>query len=269
MPTYVIGDIQGCYQEFRQLLSSIQFDRNTDTLWFTGDLVNRGPQSLEVLRFVSKLNKVICVLGNHDLTLLALAHTQVKIKSHNLNTILSAPDRDELLTWLRGRPLIYHDDKNNYVLVHAGIPPQWTVEQASQYAREVEQLLQGPRYQELLSNMFGNFPIQWDSNLSGWDRYRYIINALTRLRFCDLEGNLDLKYKGRIDEAPSHLVPWFKVSNRLSKTQKILFGHWAALQGQADEPNIFPLDTGCVWGGCLTALRLDDNKIFSWPCSKP
>ncbi len=246
MSTYVIGDIQGCFDELIALLSLIDFRQDKDTLWLTGDLVNRGPKSLEVLRFVSRLPKLICVLGNHDLFLLALAYTQKKINHHTLDSLLNAPDRELLFDWLRHLPFLHY--VGDYVLVHAGIPPQWTIQEAKQYAQEIELVLQGPYFKELLENIFGDEPNYWDEQLTGWQRYRFIINGLTRLRFCDQEGRLDLSYKGSLQTAPSHLIPWFKMRSNQQPESKILFGHWAALEGVVKEKNIIPLDTGCVWG---------------------
>jgi bis(5'-nucleosyl)-tetraphosphatase (symmetrical) len=267
MSTYVIGDIQGCFDELQALLSVINFQEGKDVLWFTGDLVNRGPKSLEVLRFIYRLPNVICVLGNHDLSLLALAYTGKAIRHHTLESILQAADKEELLEWLRHRPLLHQDTVFPYVLVHAGISPQWTIEKAKQCASEVETLLRGPHFKDLLNTMFGNTPNRWDEQLTGWERYRFIINSLTRLRFCDTFGNLDLTYKGPLYSAPKNLTPWFKVSAGKHHNTNILFGHWAALEGYTDEENIIPLDTGCVWGGSLTALRLEDKKKFALVCT--
>jgi bis(5'-nucleosyl)-tetraphosphatase (symmetrical) len=265
MATYAIGDVQGCFDELLALLKMFSFNLQKDKLWFTGDLVNRGPKSLEVLRFVMDLPNVVCVLGNHDLTLLALAYTDIKIKYHNLNSILSAPDCEQLLNWLRQRVLFYEDTHFDYVLVHAGIPPQWSVVDAKSYAQEVETLLRGENFRLLLENMFGNYPNNWSPQLTGWDRYRFIINALTRLRFCHLDGSLELSYKGKIHLAPPGIVPWyyFPIKNN---NKKILFGHWAALEGQTGNPIIEALDTGCFWGGALTAMRLEDGKKFVLGC---
>jgi bis(5'-nucleosyl)-tetraphosphatase (symmetrical) len=267
MAIYVLGDVQGCFDDLLLLLETIKYDQDQDTLWFTGDLVNRGPNSLEVLRFVKNLPRCICVLGNHDLSLLALAYTSQKLDSHTLEDILKAPDKDELLTWLRYLPLLHQDLNRNSCLVHAGIYPAWGIEEASQFAEEVENELRGPNFRDLLSNMFGNTPSLWHNNLAGWERYRFIINTFTRMRFCHLEGSLELSYKGTIADAPPDLVPWFEVKPRALSQMKILFGHWAALGGQVTVPNIYALDTGCVWGGALTALRLEDGGLFSVRCS--
>lgn len=268
MATYVIGDVQGCYDPLRWLLKHINYNDDQDDLWFTGDLVNRGPKSLEVLRFVKTIPRVICVLGNHDLSLLALAYTDIKLHKHTLNNILEAEDRDSLLTWLRYLPLIHQDSQQNFTLVHAGIPPAWTLLEALQYAAEVETILQGPTFKDLLNSMYGNDPADWQTSLTSWDRYRYIINALTRMRFCNDDGSLDLSYKGTLEQAPQHLKPWYKIPDRKTQGEKILFGHWAALEGKVDVKNVYPLDTGCVWGETLTALRLEDREFFSVSCNK-
>lgn len=266
MATYAIGDIQGCFDELLKLLDLINYDPVVDELLFTGDLVNRGSQSLEVLRFVKHTPKVKCVLGNHDLSLLSLAYTDKPLHAHTLHAILNAPDREDLLTWLRGLPLFYVDTHTGICLAHAGIPPDWTVAETSLYAQEVATLLQGPDYIELLENMFGNFPRTWTNDLTGWDRCRYIINGLTRMRFCTRQGELDFDYKGVLEQAPPSLIPWYEVPGRKAQGSKIIFGHWAALNGEVSDPNIYALDTGCVWGGSLTALRLEDGELFTVAC---
>ena len=268
MATYVIGDIQGCFDELKALLAVINYQEDTDELWFTGDLVNRGPKSLEVLRFIKAIPRCVTVLGNHDLGLLTLAHTPHHLKNHTLDEILLAPDCAQLLTWLRQQPLLYAPANSSYVLVHAGIPPQWSLSEAKRLALEVEIILKGPDYLNLLETMFGNVPALWNEDLQGADRYRYIINAFTRMRFCDGEGRLELGYKGTITEAPADLLPWFTIADRKTRNDKILFGHWAALEGQVTEPNVYALDTGCVWGGSLTALRLEDGQRFSVKCGE-
>jgi bis(5'-nucleosyl)-tetraphosphatase (symmetrical) len=266
MSTYVIGDVQGCYDQLLRLLDAVHFDDKKDFLWFTGDLVNRGPKSLEVLRFVSSLPCALSVLGNHDLSLLALAYTDITLKKHTLDKVLSAPDREPLLAWLLKQPLLFEDKSQNTILVHAGIPPGWNTSEAKTYAHEVENCLQSDSFKDLLRNMFGNTPNAWDPNLSGWDRFRFIINALTRMRFCTQRGELDLTYKGNIENAPPDLIPWYKLRKTSASTPTILFGHWASLQGKADASHVIPLDTGCFWGGSLTALRLEDNQRFITDC---
>lgn len=262
MATYAIGDVQGCYDELQAVLQVCQFDPANDSLWFVGDLVNRGPKSLETLRFVKSLANKQVVLGNHDLHLLTVAYgAQAKRPEDTIDDVLNAPDREELLTWLRQQPLFYHDAK--FTMVHAGIPPQWHCKEAARYAAEVQQVLSGDDFKDFLSHMYGNQPDQWSEDLTGWDRLRFITNALTRLRFCTMEGQLDLVTKAGLQEQQPHYLPWFKVPNRKHKQNTILFGHWAALQAQVDEPHVFALDAGCVWGGNLLALRLEDLTRYS------
>lgn len=267
MATYVIGDVQGCYVELKNLLSLINFSPARDILWFTGDLVNRGPQSLDVLRFVKSLGeRHITVLGNHDLHLLAAAYGVDRIsKGDTLEAILTAHDKDSLIDWLRRRPLIHVDDKWKVVLVHAGLAPCWPVPEATNLAHEVESVLRGESPDVFLRNMYGNQPDQWQEELEGIERLRCIVNYFTRMRFCHLDGRLELTYKGEIASKPADLTPWFDVSHRVNAEINIIFGHWAALNGKVDLPHLFPLDTGCVWGNRLTALRLDDYQRFEVP----
>jgi bis(5'-nucleosyl)-tetraphosphatase (symmetrical) len=268
MATYCIGDVQGCFVELQSLLTHIQFNPKQDTLWFTGDLVNRGPQSLEVLRFIKSLDKTVVVLGNHDLHLLAIVYGCVKQKPHDtLQDILVAPDRKELCDWLRQQPLLHHDAQIGFTLVHAGLPPQWDLQKAMHCAKEVEHVLRGDNYLEFLKHLYGNEPDRWDENLTSWERLRVITNYFTRLRFCKGDGTLELATKGKLHTPPAGYLPWFKIANRQSKDLKILFGHWAALEGKTDELNVYALDTGCVWGNCLSAMRLEDGKRFSVRCS--
>ena len=268
MATYVIGDIQGCFAELQKLLIEIQFDAKKDSLWFTGDLVNRGPHSLEVLRFIKALDDCQqTVLGNHDLHLLALAYGVSKQRaSDTLTDILSAKDKIELIEWLRHRPLLHADHTNTYVMTHAGLAPFWTLSQAKSLAHEVETILQSDSPDFFLAHMYGNQPDHWQENLAGIERWRCITNYFTRMRLCYADGRLDLAYKGDLNRKPKDLIPWFDVSHRVNKEIKIIFGHWAALQGKADMPNVYPLDTGCVWGNCLTAMRLEDQQKFSVKC---
>lgn len=260
MAVYAIGDIQGCYDEFQRLLERIQFEPLRDTLWLTGDLVNRGPRSLEVLRRVKSLgDAAITVLGNHDLHLLALAlDPQAKRKSKDtLDPILTAPDRDELLHWLRHQPLLHHDARLRRTLIHAGLPPQWDLATAKSCAHELEIALRDTTSaRELFQNMYGDEPDQWSDELRGWARLRFITNCLTRLRVCTDEGRLRLKEKMPPTELKWGLYPWFRVPNRLSLSERIVCGHWSAL-GFHDADNVLGLDTGCVWGGTLCAMRLD------------
>jgi len=257
MATYAIGDIQGCYDELRKLLDRLAFDSAKDRLWFVGDLVNRGPRSVDVLRFIKSLGKrALVVLGNHDLHLLALGAGNPRHASKsNLHEVLEAPDRDELLEWLRHCPLMHYDEKKRFALVHAGLAPQWDLEQALSYARELEETLQGPDYRQFLHDMYGNEPSKWSDSHVGIDRLRFITNCLTRLRYCDAEGNLDLKEKGIPGTQPPQLMPWFAHPDRRTKDVRIICGHWSAL-GYVAKHNVWALDTGCLWGSSLTAIRV-------------
>lgn len=271
MATYAIGDVQGCYQELNTLLNVIKFDPTHDKLWFCGDLVNRGPNSLATLRFVRSLkDRAVVVLGNHDLHLLALANGQAtEKKNDSLQEVLNAPDCQELCDWLRHRPLLHYDANYDYALVHAGIPPQWSLQNALAYAREVETILQSCLQQEFYAHLYGNIPNRWDDNLLGWPRLRIIVNYLTRMRFCDEQGTLDLTAKGKPEEPPPDFFPWYKIPSKHHAGLKIIFGHWAALNGETNEPNLHALDTGCSWGKSLTAFRLEDERRFSVPCPNP
>ena len=269
MAVYAIGDIQGCHKDLLALLSSIKFDASRDTLWFTGDLVNRGPDSLSVLRFIKALGKhAITVLGNHDLHLLAIAEgVQTARPKDTFDDILKAPDRDELLAWLRHLPLLHHDAKLNFVLTHAGIAPTWDLITAKGCAAEIETLLRSGDYKTFFKEMYGDMPDQWSPWLQGWERCRFIANALTRMRYCTADGKLVLQHKGSPGSQPEHLIPWFEVATRPTANERCVFGHWSTL-GDAGYPNIFALDNGCVWGGMLTALWLDTERpVFTHtPC---
>ena len=268
MATYAIGDIQGCFQPFLQLLEKIQFDENHDTLWLTGDLVNRGPQSLEVLRYVYALPaRHQVVLGNHDLHLLAVAcGTRHLHDGDTLTDILTAPDKNDLLDWLRHRPMLVADDKLNCVMTHAGLAPAWTLAKAKLLAKEVETVLQADNWQDFFPHMYGNQPDLWDDALTGTDRVRCIINYFTRMRYCDAQGRLELKRKDAVQDGSSEHMPWFMVNARVNADVNIIFGHWAALQGMTDVPHVYALDTGCVWGNKLTAMRLEDGVRFAVGC---
>lgn len=268
MSTYAIGDIQGCFDEFERLLDLVNFDANKDTLWLTGDLVNRGPRSLEVLRFVKALgNKHVTILGNHDLHLLASAYGVRTLRPDDtLTEILTAADKIDIIEWLRHRPLLHHDKTAGYVMVHAGLAPVWTLKQAKLLAHEVEKEIQSDSPQFFFEHMYGNTPERWSDQLIGMERLRCIVNYFTRMRFCYADGRLDLEYKGEIGGKPADLVPWFDVKDRVNAGEKIIFGHWAALNGKTDVPNVYPLDTGCVWGNALTAMRLEDGERFSIKC---
>lgn len=266
MALFAIGDVQGCLTELSWLLDRLRFDPASDRLWFTGDLVNRGPQSLETLRLIRSFGRAaISVLGNHDLHLLAVAYGVSKTKHRDtFGDVLRAPDRDELLDWLRHRPLLH--EEGGFYLIHAGLPPQWSLAEACAHAAEVESCLRGDRYGELLRQMYGDWPDQWCEELRGWERRRFILNCLTRLRYCHLDGRIDLKQKGRPGTQPPGLLPWFAHPARRSRGEGIIvFGHWSTL-GFYEGDGVRGLDTGCLWGGELTALRLDgDEQRLSVP----
>jgi bis(5'-nucleosyl)-tetraphosphatase (symmetrical) len=270
MATYAIGDIQGCCDEFAALLARLRFDPARDRLWLTGDLVNRGPRSLDVLRLVKRLGSAaITVLGNHDLHLLAAALAPDELKPQDtLGPILAAPDRDELLKWLRSQPVLHHDATLGYTMIHAGLPPQWDLATAQSCAQELERALRDDaRCIELFTHMYGDRPNRWSEDLRGLDRLRFITNCLTRLRFCRADGTLELKFKGQIDSAPPGVMPWFRVPQRKSRELRIVCGHWSAL-GYHDGDGVLSIDTGCVWGEKLCAIRLDRRvaPVFV-PCS--
>jgi bis(5'-nucleosyl)-tetraphosphatase (symmetrical) len=256
MATYAIGDIQGCYDSLLRLLEKLNFDSAKDKLWFAGDLVNRGPDSLATLRFVKSLaDNAITVLGNHDLHLLAIAQGVKSTRSADLQRILDADDCDELLQWLSSRPLIHHDPELGYAIAHAGIYPLWNLTQAKEYALELEGALKN-NLDEFLQHMYGNTPDTWNDSLIGFDRLRFICNSFTRMRYCHQDNTLDFDCNGATGIIPHGLVPWFDISERKAKDEHIIFGHWSTL-GEIDTKNVYALDTGCVWGGKLTALRID------------
>lgn len=269
MAVYAVGDIQGCYDELRRALDGVAFDPNGDRLWCVGDLVNRGPQSLEVLRFVRDLgDNAICVLGNHDLHLLALANGNDRHKDEgSLQAILAAPDREALLHWLRHRPLAHFDDQLGFLMIHAGLPPQWDLATTLGCAAEVEQVLRSDGHTDYFQHMYGNKPDRWDPMLSGMERWRFITNCLTRLRFCEPDGRLALKEKGPPGSQLAGRLPWFEHPQRASRDLRIVFGHWSTLGFRATD-NVWALDTGCLWGGALTLLRLDQEPPLqrSMPC---
>lgn len=260
MAIYAVGDLQGCLDPLERLLEQLAFDPARDRLWLVGDLVNRGPQSLEALRFVRDLGPAaITVLGNHDLHLLAVALGGKKSKGKDtLAPILVAPDRDELIDWLRRQPLVHHDPAVGAVLAHAGIPPDWDLATAQACAREVEAVLAGNEVREFLVEMYGDHPDRWDAGLLGLDRLRYTVNALTRMRYVTADGALEFRHKCSPDQAPAGLLPWFEMAREpLGAT--VVFGHWSTL-GRTRVPGAIALDTGCLWGGRLSAVRLDDPR---------
>lgn len=265
MAIYAIGDIQGCYDELRTLVDLIAFDPAQDTLWIAGDLVNRGPQSLAVLQYLHGLGEAaVVVLGNHDLHLLAASVGARPVNpKDSFQDILQSPQRDELLEWLRGRPLIHHDADFNVTMVHAGLMPQWTMDAALRHAKEVHDALQKTTYPDLLANMYRNTSTSWCDELKGMERLSVIINACTRLRYCTQAGNMSLSAKWLPGTQPRDYYPWYAVPERKNASTRIVFGHWAALAGRVlGEQNVYALDTGCVWGGKLRALRLDDFRVF-------
>ena len=258
MTRYAIGDVQGCHEELRALLALLKFSPDRDRLWFVGDLVNRGPRSLETLRLVRSLgDNAVVVLGNHDLHLLAVVHgSHRKKKSDTLDAVLEAPDRDQLLEWLVTRPMAHGEADD--LMVHAGVVPQWTVGVTLELAREVEAALRRePR--QLFDHMYGNEPDHWSPELSGMERLRFAINVLTRLRVCTADGRVDLAMKGEPPPPPSPFRPWFTFEKRSSRGARIIFGHWSAL-GLVQSHGVVGLDSGCVWGGALTALDLDSVR---------
>lgn len=265
MATYAVGDIQGCCAELHQLLELIRFDPVADKLWLVGDLVNRGPDSLGVLRLVKSLgDTAITVLGNHDLHLLAVAGGVAELhRDDTLNEILDAPDKDELLAWLRSRSLLHAE--GGFVLVHAGLLPNWNVAQAQQLAHEVEAALRGNRHHDYLAHMYGNHPDHWRDDLSGYSRLRVITNAFTRMRICTQQGEMEFKFKGNVEDVPAGYMPWFEVPGRASADATVVCGHWSAL-GLKVTPHVIALDTGCLWGGALSAIRLEDHEVFQVQC---
>jgi len=265
MSAYAIGDVQGCYDELRLLLDQIDFDPAADRLYFVGDIVNRGPRSLETVRFIKGLGEAaVTVLGNHDLHLLAVASGVSKTKRRDtFGDILGAADREELLDWLRHRPLLH--SAGEFYLIHAGLPPQWDMQTAVRCAQEVEDVLRGDGAREFFSHMYGDSPRLWSEHLQGWERIRFITNCFTRLRCCGLGGALDMEEKGGLGSLPAGLSPWFRVPGRSSEGARIIFGHWSTL-GFHQENGCICLDTGCLWGGELTALGLDDGRRHSVGC---
>ncbi len=261
MATYAIGDIQGCFADLQRLLDKCNFDPASDTLWFAGDLVNRGPDSLATLRFVKQLGKrAISVLGNHDLHLLAIAADHKNTRDRGLIEVMQASDADELVHWLRHRPLLHHDELLGFSLVHAGIYPLWSLKKARKRARELEAVLRSDDYLDFIHHMYGNTPNKWDKKLEGWDRLRFICNSFTRMRYCYPDGRLEFADKGPRGTQQEDTMAWFDLPGRKKPDSRILFGHWSTLGLLLDRKDVYSLDTGCLWGGRLTALRLDGAK---------
>ncbi len=264
MATYAIGDIQGCYQTLQKLLKHIRFNPQQDQLWLAGDLINRGPDSLKTLEYVYQHKESIrCVLGNHDLHYLAVESGQHQAtKKDSFDQLLNSPNRLELSQWLIKQPLMHFDQSLNFAMAHAGIYPGWSIEQALLLSSEVSKYLQSDNKKTFFQQMYGNLPTTWRDALSGIDRLRFITNAFTRMRYCYVDGALELTQKGTPGKQPVELFPWFELSANQIDCE-LIFGHWASLDGHCDKPNLHALDTGCVWGGKLTALRLEDKKLFS------
>lgn len=271
MGTYAIGDIQGCLEPLQQLLDIIEFSPERDRLLIAGDLIARGPDSLGTLRLLYAMrDNLSVILGNHDLHLLSVRAgcARLKPREADLLPLLNADDSDTLLDWLQQQQLLHLEPGFKVVMTHAGIPPQWTLEQAQALANEVENVLHGDQPKQLFANMYGNLPDYWDDDLEGPERLRVITNYFTRMRFVDQDGRLELSNKGSGDSSPPGFMPWFAhPQRRLDSDYQVIFGHWAALSGQTGDANVEALDTGCVWGHSLTALRLEDNQRFAAPCS--
>ena len=265
MATIAIGDVQGCYDQLMRLLERAGYDERRDVLWFVGDLVNRGPQSAQVLRFAKSLGeRQSTVLGNHDLALLVVAEGVKKPhRGDTFDELLAAPDRDELIAWLRRQKLMHTG--GGYAMVHAGLLPEWSVARALDLAREVETALQGPDYREFLKNMYGNEPAQWRDDLAGYGRLRVIVNAMSRMRLVTPGGKMEFSHKTGLANLPAGFLPWYDAPGRASRGDRILFGHWAAL-GLLDRDDVVCLDSGCVWGRTLSALRLEDRRFFQLDC---
>ncbi len=267
MATYAIGDVQGCYDQLMRLLERCGYEGHRDRLWFVGDLVNRGPQSLATVRFVKGLGeRAVTVLGNHDLSLLVVAEGAHKgHASDTFSDILGAPDRDELLDWLRRQKMMHAE--NGYAMVHAGLLPQWSIARALELAGEAEAALRGPAWAEFLRVLYGNRPARWGEELRGYDRLRIIVNAMTRMRLVAPDGTMEFSHKLGLASAPAGYVPWYDAPARASRGTAIVFGHWAAL-GLLVRDDIVCLDSGCVWGRQLSALRLEDRQLIQCDCAE-
>lgn len=266
MTDYAIGDIQGCYDPLRSVLAKVDFSPSRDRLWVAGDLINRGPSSLKTLRYIKSLSDAaVVVLGNHDLHLLAVVlGGHAPKRKDTLTEILNAPDCDTLVHWLRQQHLCVHDSERNLVMAHAGLPHIWSLEQALAYAREVEEVIRGDQASEYFSLMYGNKPEGWNGNLTGMDRWRVITNYFTRMRFIASDGRLELTAKESVGTAPKGFAPWFEFPRR--DDLRVIFGHWAALEGQTGIERFIGLDTGCVWGGTLTMMNLDTGEKIHCDC---
>lgn len=263
MAVYAIGDVQGCYPELQRLLEKLRFDPAADRLWFCGDLVNRGGESLTTLRLIHSLGTAVTItLGNHDLSLLAIAQRRPEAQSKvnpELREVLFAEDAPQLITWLRQQKLLHHDEALGWTMVHAGLAPSWTLRQAQKIAQEVERELSGPQHGRILKNLFGNRPAGWINRLQGVERWRAAINTMTRMRYCDVNGRIDFEGKGIPGTQKPGMYPWYEVPGVRRRESRIVCGHWSAL-GRFAGLGIYAIDTGCVWGGQLTALRLDAEE---------
>ncbi len=263
MSTFAIGDIQGCFDELMTLLALVDYDPDTDTLWLTGDLINRGPKNLETMEFVMAQKNVVSVLGNHDLHFLAVAVGRLKpYRKDTFTDILNSSSAPEIIEWFRHRPMLHWDESRGIALVHAGLPPIWDLQTCLVRAAEVEQVLSSDAHIDFLANMYGNDPDAWQENLQGWPRLRMITNFFTRMRYCTDQGRLDFDSKETSE--PPGFSPWFRWGPPAG-VSSVLFGHWAALEGLTGMDSMQALDTGCVWGRSMTALRIDDGKKFSTP----
>lgn len=270
MTRFAVGDLQGCLSPLQQLLTECDFQPGRDELWLVGDLVNRGPDSLATLRFLYGMRGSLRItLGNHDLHTLALARRATERGRHpTLKALLEAPDCETLMTWLRQQPLVYRAPAGDYIMSHAGIPHLWSSDQALALSRELQDLLLSEHVDEFLRQMYGNEPARWSAALSGMDRYRCITNYLTRMRLCSADGTLELAYSGDGSALPEGYAPWFNWPPASPRRETQLFGHWAALSGNTGRSDVIGLDTGCVWGNCMTLLNLDTGERFVEPCSR-
>ncbi|MGH1537619.1 MAG: symmetrical bis(5'-nucleosyl)-tetraphosphatase [Gammaproteobacteria bacterium] len=262
MSVYVIGDVQGCFDELQELVKYISFNPKKDQLWFVGDLVNRGPKSLETLRWVKSLgNAAVTVLGNHDLHLLA-AHAGIKEirTTSSLCPVLQANDADALIEWLRKQPLLCYNKQLKFAMVHAGLAPQWSIKDAAKYSKEVETVLQSKKYKDFLYNMYGDNPNHWDARLKGWNRLRTITNFMTRVRYCNNQGVMSFAEKGPPGTQSTSMKPWYEIAWRKSQDTTVAFGHWSTL-GHLHDYNIIATDTGCLWGGMLTAVKIEREYL--------
>ncbi len=267
MATLAIGDVQGCYDQLMRLLERAGYDERRDMLWFVGDLVNRGPQSAQTVRFAKSLGeRQVTVLGNHDLALLVVVDGVKKPhRGDTFDELLAAPDRDELVDWLRHQKMMHAGC--GHAMVHAGLLPQWSLTQALALAHEVETALQGPEHREFLKQMYGNEPVAWRDDLAGYDRLRVIVNAMSRMRLVTPGGEMEFNYKLGLANLPDGYLPWYDAPGRATRGDRILFGHWAAL-GLFQREDVVCLDTGCVWGRALSALRLEDGRLFQLDCAE-